>query len=90
MEEGRCVEFSEPLPPHSFLFEESEQPGDVEVNQRGRIFLRSLSAPEDNAGSHDAVFLDPSDFLSLSRRRPAANEELPFTMAIGNKRRRKD
>ncbi len=89
MEEGRCVELNQLLAPHSFpSFEETEQPREISIN-RGRILLRSLSAPEDNTESRNTGFLDPSAFLMLSRRRPV-NEEFSFTMAVGNKRRRKD
>jgi hypothetical protein len=79
------LEFSEPLPPHSFTFNEAQQPREVSIVSQGRILLRSISAPEDNnARSQDLLFVNPSS-MSFSRRRPLVSED-----AISNKRRRKE
>ncbi len=78
------MEFSEPLPPHSFIFDEAQQPREVSIVSQGRILLRSISAPEDNARSQDLLFVNPSS-MSFSRRRPLVSED-----AISNKRRRKE
>ena len=78
------MEFSEPLPPHSFTFNEAQQPREVSIVSQGRILLRSISAPEDNARSQDLLCVNPSS-MSFSRRRPLVSED-----AISNKRRRKE
>ncbi|XP_046640471.1 uncharacterized protein LOC124325941 [Daphnia pulicaria] len=79
------LEFSEPLPPHSFTFDEAQQPREVSIVSRGRILLRSISAPEENAGSQDTLVVDPAAFTSFSRRRPLVSEDV-----TSNKRRRRE
>lgn len=83
--------FSEPLPPHSFILDETEQPREVSVN-RARVFLRSLSAPEDNIVPQDSMSFsfDPSAPLTVSSRRRGVDEDAQYAMAVSNKRRRKD
>ena len=78
------MEYSEPIPPHSFTFNEAQQPREVSIVSQGRILLRSISAPEDNARSQDLLCVNPSS-MSFSRRRPLVSED-----AISNKRQRKE
>lgn len=61
MEEEQFFDFSEPLPPRSFSFDENEDAEVPQQNNTGhaRILFRSFSAPEENS----QINLEP-DYLT--------------------------